>query len=203
MREDGRGRRDQGGRGRGRRGGEEEERGGEGGEERGRGRGGEGEGREERGGGRGESEKGEEGKRGRGVGSITNVCISEVMSLSLTSPDLPDHNASSMPATHLKATDIEHQRQQSYAPTLEYTSTSPNGHSSSSTPTPSGESQKPPFGCGCGKCTFLTFIERGCPNPIPTASSFPYLDLSRLTDKEQQELLETLQFESQEIILRF
>ena len=126
------------------------------------------------------------------------------MSLSLLSLGLHDqNNASFMPLPQSKATDIEHQRQHSYAPTSESTSTSPNRQSNGSTPTPSGESQKPPFGCGCGKCTFLTFIERGCPNPIPTTSSFPYLDLSRLTDKEQQELLETLQYESQNIIMRF
>ena len=45
----------------------------------------------------------------------------------------------------------------------------------------SESSQKPPFWCGCGKCTFFSFIERGCPTPIPSASSFPYLDLSGLT----------------------
>jgi len=78
--------------------------------------------------------------------------------------------------------DLQDERQQSYPPTLESTTNSTNRQSSS--PPPSGESQKPPFGCGCGKCTFFTFIERGCPNPIPTSSSFPYLDLSRLTHEQ-------------------
>ena len=67
----------------------------------------------------------------------------------------------------------------------------------------SEESQNPPFGCGCGKCTFFSFIERGCPTPIPSASSFPYLDLSGLTHEQQQELRGRLQFESQEIMIRF
>ena len=64
-------------------------------------------------------------------------------------------------------------------------------------------SQKPPFGCGCGKCTFFTFIERGCPTPVPSASSFPYLDLSGLSHEQQQELRGRLRFESQQIMIRF
>ena len=68
---------------------------------------------------------------------------------------------------------------------------------------PSEETQKPPFGCGCGKCTFFSFIERGCPTPLPSASSFPYLDLSGLTHEQQQELRGRLRFESQEIMMQF
>jgi len=64
-------------------------------------------------------------------------------------------------------------------------------------------SQKTPFGCGCGKCTFFSFIERGCPTPIPSESSFPYLDLSGLTHEQQQELRGRLRFESQRIMIRF
>ena len=70
-------------------------------------------------------------------------------------------------------------------------------------PPPSEEPQKPPFGCGCGKCTFFSFIERGCPTPIPSASSFPYLDLSGLTHEQQQELRGKLWSESREIMMRF
>ena len=73
----------------------------------------------------------------------------------------------------------------------------------STSPPPSEGSQKPPFGCGCGKCTFFSFIERGCPTPIPSASSFPYLNLSGLTHDQQQELRGRLQFESQEIMIQF
>ena len=76
-------------------------------------------------------------------------------------------------------------------------------HSDSITPSSGEESQNPPFGCGCGKCTFFSFIERGCPTPIPSASSFPYLDLSGLTDEQQQELRGRLRFESQEIMMQF
>ena len=64
-------------------------------------------------------------------------------------------------------------------------------------------SQKSPFGCGCGKCTFFSFIESGCPSPIPSASSFPYLDLSGLTHEQQQELRGRLRSESREIMIRF
>ena len=68
---------------------------------------------------------------------------------------------------------------------------------------PSEGSQKSPFGCGCGKCTFFSFIERGCPTPISSASSFPYLDLSGLTHEQQQGLRGRLQLESQQIMIRF
>ena len=69
---------------------------------------------------------------------------------------------------------------------------------------PSSEgSQKPPFGCGCGKCTFFSFIESGCPTPIPSASSFPYLNISGLTQWQQQELKGRLRSESQEIMIKF
>ena len=70
-------------------------------------------------------------------------------------------------------------------------------------PSNSKVSQKPPFGCGCGKCTFFSFIEGGCPSPIPSASSFPYLDLSGLTHEQQQELRGRLRSESREIMIRF
>ena len=76
-------------------------------------------------------------------------------------------------------------------------------HSSSTSPPPSEGSQKTPFGCGCGKCSFFSFIERGCPTPIPSASSFPHLNLSGLTHEQQQELRGRLQFESQQIMIQF
>ena len=38
---------------------------------------------------------------------------------------------------------------------------------SSSSPLPNEGSQKTPFGCGCGKCTFFSFIQKGCPTPVP------------------------------------
>ena len=69
--------------------------------------------------------------------------------------------------------------------------------------TPSEGSQKPPFGCGCGKCTFLNFIESGCPTSIPSASSFPYLNLSGLTHEQQEELRGRLRSESRDIMMRF
>ena len=73
-------------------------------------------------------------------------------------------------------------------------------HSDSTSPPPG---EKLPFGCGCGKCTFFSFIERGCPTPVPSASSFPYLNLSKLTHKQQQEFRGRLQSESQEIMMQF
>ena len=73
----------------------------------------------------------------------------------------------------------------------------------SASPPPSEGSQKTPFGCGCGKCTLFSLIERGCPRPIPSASSFPYLDLSGLTHEEQQVLRGRLQSESQNMMRKF
>ena len=75
--------------------------------------------------------------------------------------------------------------------------------SGTTSPPLSGGSHKPPFGCGCGKCTFFNFIERGCPTPIPSASSFPYLDVSGLTHEQQQELRGRLRSESRKIMIRF
>ena len=68
---------------------------------------------------------------------------------------------------------------------------------------PSEGSQKQPFGCGCGKCTFFSFLEGYCPTPISTVSSFPYLNLSGLNHHQQQELKGKLQLESQEIMIQF
>ena len=81
------------------------------------------------------------------------------------------------------------------------TNTDPDDGSTS--PPPSERSQKPPFGCGCGKCTVFSFIERGCPTPIPSASSFPYLNLSGLTQWQQLELRGRLWSESREIMIKF
>ena len=79
--------------------------------------------------------------------------------------------------------------------------TKSNGDSTS--PPPCERSVKSPFGCGCGKCTFFSFIERGCPTPIPSASSFPYLDLSGLTHEQQQELRGRLWSKSEKIMIQF
>ena len=76
-------------------------------------------------------------------------------------------------------------------------------HNSNTSPPSSEGSQKAPFGCGCSKCTIFSFLESGCPTPIPSASSFPYLDVSGLTHEQQLDLRGRLRFESQEIMLRF
>ena len=87
-----------------------------------------------------------------------------------------------------------------YRPESDATHTRPNGQSSN---TSQPASEKAPFGCECGNCTFFSLIERGCPKPIPSASSFPYLDLTRLTHDQQQELRGRLRFESQDIMMQF
>ena len=83
--------------------------------------------------------------------------------------------------------------------TSEGASVSPRCSSSSQ----SEGSQKPPFGCGCGKCTLFSYMESGCPTPVPSASSFPYLDLSGLTQEQKQKLQSRLRVESEEIMKKF
>ena len=70
-------------------------------------------------------------------------------------------------------------------------------------PSQRDRSQRPSFGCGCGNCTFLSYIENGCPDPIPKSTSFRYLNLSGLTHEQQQELKSRLHVESQEIMFNF
>ena len=64
-------------------------------------------------------------------------------------------------------------------------------------------SERPPFGCGCGKCTFFIFIVIGCPKPIPSVSSFPYLHLSELAPVQQLDLKGRLWEESISITIHF
>ena len=65
------------------------------------------------------------------------------------------------------------------------------------------ECQRPSFGCGCRNCTFRSYMESGCPEPIPKTSSFPFLKVSGLTHEQQQELKSRLRVESQEIMFKF
>ena len=67
----------------------------------------------------------------------------------------------------------------------------------------SNRSEKPPLGCGCGKCTFFTFMVTGCQIPTPSASSFPYLDPSEVTPEQQQVLRRRLRTESRRINIQF
>ena len=87
--------------------------------------------------------------------------------------------------------------------TSESLTTSAPIQSSNTIPPSSKGSEKPPFGCGCGKCTFFNFIVIGCPKPIPSASSFPYLHLSGLTPEQQQNLKGKLKKEFIKITTHF
>ena len=87
--------------------------------------------------------------------------------------------------------------------TSESSTTSAAMQSSSTIPASSRGSEKLPFGCGCGKCTFFTFMMIGCPKPIPSVSSFPYLDLKGLTPERQQDLRVRLRTESKRINMQF
>ena len=64
-------------------------------------------------------------------------------------------------------------------------------------------SEKPPFECGCGECTFFTFMVIGCPKPTPSASSFPYLDPSEVTPERQQVMKRRLRTESKRMNMQF
>ena len=46
------------------------------------------------------------------------------------------------------------------------------------------------FSCGCGECPALDFFNdpKCCPNPVPTVSKFPYLNISGLTEEEREGL---------------
>ena len=59
------------------------------------------------------------------------------------------------------------------------------------------------FGCGCGSCSFLSFITEGCPQPITTRSGLPYLDTSQLNKDEKDLLLGRLIEESKEMTFTF
>jgi len=67
----------------------------------------------------------------------------------------------------------------------------------------SNGSEKPPFGCGCGECTFFTLMMTGCQKPTPSVSSFPYLDPSEVTPEQQQVLRRRLRTESKRINMQF
>jgi len=75
---------------------------------------------------------------------------------------------------------------------------------SSSTICPSIKaSEKPPIGCGCGECTFFTFMVTGCQKPTPSVSSFPYLDPKKVTPELKEVLSGRLRIESKRINLEF
>jgi len=88
-------------------------------------------------------------------------------------------------------------------PLSESSTTSTLMQSSSTICSLSKGSERPPFGCGCRKCTFFTFIVIGCPKPIPSVSSFPYLHLSELTPVQQLDLRGRLREESISITIHF
>ena len=87
--------------------------------------------------------------------------------------------------------------------TSESLTTSAPIQSSNTSPPSSKGSEKPPFGCGCGKCTFFNFIVIVCPKLIPSASSFPYLHFSGLTPEQQLDLRGRLRKESINIAIHF
>ena len=113
-------------------------------------------------------------------------------------PSVELHDVSST-----RMSQVRDRRQQSCASVSENPSTSAARQNNSTIHPLSGGSEKPPFGCGCGKCTFFTFMVIGCPKPIPSVSSFPYLDLKGLTPEQQQVLRGRLRTESKRINMEF
>lgn len=60
---------------------------------------------------------------------------------------------------------------------------------------------KPPFGCGCGKCSLTTYLDQGCPEPVKTLSNFPYLQTTGLSQGEVM-ILEGRLFNEFQLITR-
>lgn len=60
-----------------------------------------------------------------------------------------------------------------------------------------------PYGCGCGDCTFSTFLDNGCPKPKGATSHFPFLNTEGLTENEQHILQGRLYEEFQLITRKF
>ena len=87
--------------------------------------------------------------------------------------------------------------------TLENVTTGAAAQSSSTICPSSKGSERPPFGCRCGNCTFFNFIVIGCPKTIPSVSSFPFLHLSGLTPAQQLDLRGRLRKESINIAIHF
>ncbi len=60
-----------------------------------------------------------------------------------------------------------------------------------------------PYGCGCGQCTFTTYVEVGCSQPTHSTSSFPFLNIDALTGSERQILHGRLYEEFEQICYKF
>ena len=66
------------------------------------------------------------------------------------------------------------------------------------------EKQEPKdFGCGCGKCSFNSFLEKGCPKPVLSMSSFSYLNTEGLSHSQKQILSGRLYCEHEVIVSEF
>ena len=65
------------------------------------------------------------------------------------------------------------------------------------------DDEGPVYGCGCGNCTFVAFIESGCPRPTFTKSGRPFLDTSRLSDTQKDHLVGQLSDETEELMFSF
>ena len=59
------------------------------------------------------------------------------------------------------------------------------------------------YGCGCGNCSFDSLFDKGCSKPIPSMSSFPYLNTKGLDDNEKQLLTGRLYHEFEVITTEF
>lgn len=76
-------------------------------------------------------------------------------------------------------------------------------HSSSDSGTSKEQRARQAFGCGCGKCSLTKFLDQGCPEPVKSLSSFPYLETSKLAPCEVMILKGRLFTEFQLISRRF
>ena len=63
------------------------------------------------------------------------------------------------------------------------------------------DSGKVSFRCPCGKCTLESYLEKGCSKQRSLA--YPYLDLQRLSEDEQEDLIATLDSDTTDIKRNF
>ena len=73
-------------------------------------------------------------------------------------------------------------------------------HAKSCSPTSSAKETKH-FKCPCGNCNLDYYLDNGCPQFI--SQSYPYLELSELTESEKEDLVQKLSHETANIIESF
>lgn len=82
---------------------------------------------------------------------------------------------------HMHTVTPEQQSSPDIHKTFAYSASFSDQHSSDST---KEQKIRRAFGCGCGRCSLTTFLDKGCPEPVKSLSSFPYLQTQGLNHGE-------------------